>query len=195
MSNTLCKCTIITLIFSSLSLCQTIEYHGVFVGIKDWEEAWMGSLLYSENDAYDMKAQLIAWDNWQSNNTVVLYSANATRSNIYQYVQAMPKSVGKMNLYFHSGHGTTDGLCTYNVNIPHYISPSDLQGWMGSEFNQYAVFLDACHSGIFADNMSKGFIGAACTANQAVPQFVGLGNGKFTYYLKEGSLLQQRRRG
>ena len=96
----------------------------------------------------------------------------------------MPRLSGTSTSFFsYSGHGNTPGLFTYSET---YLSPSELQQAFGSSYNQYACFLDACHSGVFPNNMTNGVISSACKSDENSTESPSLQNGIFSYFLIQG---------
>ena len=81
--------------------------------------------------------------------------------------------------------GGSDGLIPAN-SFNARITPSELQANFGSNFNQYSSFLDACGTGIFPRDMTKGVISSACRADELSGESSNIEHGFFTYYLLQG---------
>jgi Secretion system C-terminal sorting domain len=126
---------------------------------------------------------LCTYQGWQSSNITLLTNGQAYKSNILSYVQGLPRSVGNTDVFYYAGHGDIYGLWVVNETD---LSPSDLQTAFGSSYNQYAAFLDACHTGIFPRDMTKGVVSSACNVNELAYEDASLQHTVFGYYLMEG---------
>ena len=159
------------------------DYHGVFVGISAYPPPGQlpDDCIW---DAQDMRGKLIQYYGWQTNNTDLLLDGYATEQNIKNKINAMPRTSINNDLFYFSGHGSLDdfGLVCVDLQI---LSPSELQTAFGS-FNNYSCFLDACHSGIFPHNMSKGVISSACDDDEHAYCGGPNGHSVFTAFLCQG---------
>lgn len=178
-------------LFAESIFSQT--WNGVCAGINDYPGS-LNDLNWCVSDAYEMQQKLITYKNWSSNQINLLTDSYASESGILTAIANMPRSSGNINLFHFSGHGDSqelggdDGLIPANSLFAR-ITPSELQSNFGSNFNYYTTFLDACGSGIFPDDMSKGVISSACKADEYSFEDPLIGHGVFTYYLLQG--LQQ----
>jgi len=161
---------------------QATSFHAVCVGISDYPGTGDDLPADCVNDATDMRIYLMNYQGWSSSNILLSTNSYATKSNITSYIGAMPNSTGNSELFFYSGHGTTSGLYTYTGTI----TPSELQSAFGGRFNQYCCFLNACHSGIFVSQMSKGEISSAVTSNEYAYTGGPDDNCIYSYYVLEG---------
>lgn len=154
---------IINMMIMAFLLChvltaQATSYRAVCVGISDYPGSDNDLPADCVNDATDMRDYLVTYQGWSSGNIELRLNSQATEGYIASYIGAMPNSTGNSELFFYSGHGNGSGLYTYSGTLV----PSELQSAFGSSFNQYCCFLDACYSGIFVNQMSKGEISSAC---------------------------------
>lgn len=148
--------------------------------------------------ALDIKDGLIA-QAWNQNNIKVLRTIFATKANIKDAIIAMPKLSNTMNFFFFGGHGSSNGIYTHNAVISRvfaggrwwqttniqWISPSELQSYFGS-FNTYCAFIEACYSGVFKEQMSKGVIFTSSSSSELSAGPPSGGVGYFTSKLQEG---------
>lgn len=174
-------CLAIIFMFCSLVNGQSIEYHGLCVGINDYPGSG-SDLNWCIADAQGIKQSLSADEGWLDENITLLTDAAAYRSNILNKISAMPRTTGYTDLFHYSGHGSTSGLWTVDELD---LSPSQLQSAFGS-FNQYTAFLDACQTGVFTSYMTTGVILAACRSDEYASEDGTLQHGTFSYYLLQG---------
>lgn len=168
----------------ALSICygQAGNYNGVCVGINDYPGTY-NDLMWCVADAQGMKYELKASEGWTDGNITLKLNGDATEQAIKNAIDAMPRSSGYTDLFHFSGHGYYDGLFAVDET---YLSPSELQTTFGTSYSQYASYLDACHSGVFPRDMSKGVISSACTVDEAAGESDNLQHGVFSYYLIAG---------
>src|SRR3990172_11010116 len=88
----------ITLLIPSVLLSQ--NWNGVSVGYNPFH----GELLWSVNDATDMRQYLIDYKQWVSIKITQL--TDPTELNINNAVSSMPRTVGNTNLFYFSGYGS-----------------------------------------------------------------------------------------
>ena len=160
---------IIMIIFLLLGLgklnAQSEELYAVLVGMKNYEYP-IDVIINGQMTANMLKQRLKIFQNWNDNNINLLY--DPIKSQIQNAVQAMPKNSNTNNLFYYVGHGTQAGLFLLNQYSQYTaptISPSELQSYFGN-FNNYCAFIDACYSGVFADQMTTGVIGTAASATE-----------------------------
>ncbi len=173
--------TIVAILLCHVLAAQATSYHAVCVGIGDYPGGGEDRP-DCYNDAVDMRDYLIDYQGWSSNNIRLSTNSDATTSNITGYIGAMPNSAGNSELFFFSGHGYDTGLHTYSGTL----TPSALQNAFGSNFNQYCCFLNACHTGIFTTQMTRGEISSACTAGELAWTGGPDNNSIYAYYVLEG---------
>lgn len=156
---TLLLITLLILEVSRTSFCQT-TFNAVCVGINDYPGT-VNDLNYCVSDATALRQYLITYKHWNASKINLLIDANASESGILNALSNMPKSSGNTNLFSYSGHGDSqelggsDGLIPSN-SISARITPNELKTNLGSTFNSYCTFLDACGTGIFPDYIDKG---------------------------------------
>lgn len=166
------------------------EFHAVCVGINDYPGSG-NDLDWCVADASEIRLALINEQGWSSNNVELLTDANATESRINQEIQNMPNAGDNTELFSFSGHGDSeelggsDGIIPVN-SLSARITPSELQNLFGSSYYQYCCFIDACGSGIFPGDMSRGVISSACRADELASESGELENGVFSYYIIDG---------
>jgi len=167
-------------------LLNATNYHAVCVGIADYSgTAYDVPNNTTVHDAEDMRSYLITYQGWSSGNIVVRLNNYATESNICSDISNMPNSLGNSELFLFSGHGSEDyGLVTYSTN--NFISPNELTSSFDNSFYQYCCFINACHSGIFVNQMSKGEISSACKSDEMAWTIVPDNNCVYSYYILEG---------
>ena len=174
-------CFAMIFMLSTLVFGQSIEYHGVVVGINDYPGT-INDLSWCVADAQEMEEYLKSYQSWQDGNITLLTNSSAYRSNILNSISAMPQTTGYTDLFHFSGHGSTSGLYTVD-EVP--LSPSQLQSAFGS-FNQYTAFLDACQTGVFTSYMTTGVILAACRSDEYASEDATIQHGTFSYYILQG---------
>jgi tetratricopeptide (TPR) repeat protein len=130
----------------------------------------------------DMKNYLVSHQGWNSSNIEVKQGSNATANNILNYISSMPNTRGTSELFYYAGHGTTLGLHTYDGNI----SPSQLQNAFGSNYNQYCCILEACKTGVFVNEMTKGEILSAVKSFETASPFGPDNKSVYTYFILKG---------
>lgn len=163
MNNRTWLLTIILLLFSVLTV-QATDYHAVCVGIWDYYPGTADDLpVNCVNDATDLRDYLVDYQDWNNSNIELKTNSSATASAITSAINNMPNSTGNSELFYYCGHGNTSGIRTYSGTI----SPSTLQNTFGSSYNQYCAFINACHSGVFVNQMSKGEISSACKSDES----------------------------
>ncbi len=184
--NNLFKVIIIYFALSLLSLVTlyATEYYAVCVGIRNYPGTENDITSYSPiNDCDDMSDYLIQYQGWNSANILQLKNSQATKTGITNSIQDMPNNVGNSELFSYTGHGSTRGLFTYSED---YLSPSDLSDAFGSSYNQYCCFIDACHSGVFVEQMTNGEISSACASTESAYAGGPGDNSVYHYYILEG---------
>jgi|WetSurMetagenome_2_1015567.scaffolds.fasta_scaffold02671_2 hypothetical protein len=160
------KCKICIAIFVSIwiiispAASQSSRYYGLCVGINHYPT--IDSIRAAELDAQCMRDRLINYQHWQANSITLLLGANATKSQILASVGQLPKS-GNTTLFYFSGHGDGDGIIPYDEAR---LSPAELENAFGTGYNQYAVYIAACYSGIFPAYMTHGVICSSCRSDE-----------------------------
>jgi hypothetical protein len=162
----------------------TDDYHGVCIGINKYK-TWCNNLFFAVADAQEMVATLENELYWERDNILLLTDEAATKQDILNAISAIPIENNSITALIHfSGHGTKQGLFTSNEE---YISPVELNAAIaGNSFNRFACILDACHSGIFTENINRGIIASACHADSFSYECDKLGNGVFTNFILNG---------
>lgn len=182
---------ILLLIFTISSIIQATNFNGICVGINDYPPGPGDDLNYCVNDANGIRYGLIYDQGWSSSNVELLTNSDASKTGIQTAIQNMPRTSGNTDLMSFSGHGDSQELGGSDGLIPSNswsarITQTELQSWFGSSYNQYCTFLDACGSGIFPRDMSKGVITSACRANESASERPALENGIYSYYVIKG---------
>lgn len=171
---------------------QPKEMYAVLVGMKNYQYPPINPILNGQITSQMIGTRLNLFQNWNSNNINVLN--DPTKSQIQGTIQNMPKTSNSINFFYYVGHGTIDGMVMLNTAYQDYntipkINPSELQSYFGS-FNNYCAFIDACNSGIFAEQMTTGYIGTSSTSSESTwggswgsytPFGGALGNGVSIY--------------
>ena len=176
-------------------------FRGVCAGYNGGDSA-----MYGGNDAAAMAAALANYKFWDANTIQPLINSYATKNNIMQYVQSMPRN-GTTNLFYYAGHGGSkkfnesgnpqcDGLLPYKY--PDYtlaelgdtnfrITPYQLGQWLNaSSYFNIVVYLDACHSGMFpARIVTQGVISSACKEEESTLDDRSTQHGWYTRFLLE----------
>lgn len=121
----------------------------------------------------------------------MLTDGAASETAILTTTNNMSKVAGSTNFFHYSGHGDSQELGGSNGIIPANslsarITQIELQNNLGTTFNQYTAFIDACGSGIFPRDMVKGVISSACAANELSYESSSIQHGFFSYYLISG---------
>jgi hypothetical protein len=179
-------CLAIVLTFFSLIEGQSIEYNAVIAGINDYLPI-QNNLNWAVKDAQDIRYTLETHQSWQDANITLLTNNQAIQSTIVNDLANMPRTSGKTNLFYFSGHGSEYGLLTYDDTYLIFLSPYVLDQYLGYQgFNQFCVIADACSSGVFTEEMTKGVILAACESDEIASEGLGFQNGTFTYFLLNG---------
>ncbi|MBK7106244.1 MAG: caspase family protein [Ignavibacteriae bacterium] len=174
------------ILFSIVLKGQSIVYHAVIAGIDNYNGV-ANNLQYAVQDAYDMKQTLINHQGFLAANIEYKINTDANSDELSDDLAYMPRGTGKTNLFFFSGHGSTDGILTYHSDLPQYLAPYNINSFLGYQgFNQFTAIIDACNSGVFVDEMTNGVILSACTANQNAYELAYLENGCFTEFIIEG---------
>jgi hypothetical protein len=141
---------------------EATTYYGVIVGVADYPGG--GDLLFTDDDAREIRDALLRYGNWEEANIQLLLDSAATKSAI----QAAIEQIGAVAdaddvvLFFFSGHGTigsdiapldeTDGvdeyLCSYGSITSQFIRDDELSLWLGElPTTNVVVILDTCYSG------------------------------------------------
>ncbi len=168
------------LVLFSVSHAQ--DFHGLCVGVGTFAPTAQ-TPTNGYKDAYEFKEALKYESYWLSSHITTLTNSDATKANIIDALEDLPKNSSNNDVVFFSSHGSTAGICTYESDD---VSPSDISDAFGSTFNSYACFIDACHSGVFPDNIDKGVISSAC-ADDELSEGAGPENHSlFSYYLISG---------
>lgn len=152
-----------------------VKYYAIIWGVADYPGT-RNDLTYSAADASDVCEVLLTDSNWRRKNIWLLQNEQATRSAVYQAIQAIAAraDADDICLFYFSGHGTTgtdtypydesdgrdeylvpyDGLAhqsgsnTDVLVLSHCLRDDDLGTWLQSlPTSRYVVFLDTCHSG------------------------------------------------
>ncbi|MCL5266514.1 MAG: caspase family protein [Bacteroidetes bacterium] len=170
------------LMFCPVAFGQSVEYHGVFAGINDYPGT-ENDLPYDVADVQQMSYRLRDYQHWLSSNMTLKLDGDATKQHILDAITAMPRSSGYADLFHYSGHGDYSGIWVVDEVD---LSPSDLQGAFGSSYNQYAAYIDACHSGIFPRDMTEGVISSACTVDELASINWSAQQSTYSNYLIQG---------
>lgn len=166
------------------------NWNAVCVGINDYPGA-SNDLNWCVNDATRMKEYLTTYKQWSSSRINLLTDSYASETGIQTAMTGMSTLAGNTNFFHYSGHGDSqelggsDGLIPSN-SINARITQSELQSNLGSTYNQCTAFLDACGTGIFPHDMTKGVISSACEADESATESSSIQHGFFTYYLMSG---------
>jgi len=161
---------------------QATNFHGVLAGIEDYPGTY-NDLDYCVEDVKDMRNYLQWYQGWKESNIELLLNDKATADRITNKIENMPNSKGNSNIFHYAGHGSKDGLYTYNGNV----SPVALQNsFDNSSLNQYGVILDCCHSGVFTNEMTRGEISTAVKSDETSHGYSELNNGVYSYYMLQG---------
>jgi len=164
----------------------TVNYWAVIVGIEDYEDESIKDLLYTIDDAKDMREVLVSYSNWNIENIQLLTEGNASKSGIKSAINNMVGLAGEDDvcLFFFSGHGSRipddDGdegkgdrydevICPYDTTkeLVNVISDDELGTLLSACPGDIIVILDTCMSGGFA----KGVEGSVKTVpNPRVPK-------------------------
>ncbi len=181
-------CLVLVIIFCPFAKGQSVEYNAVIAGINEYDPL-ANSLNYAVKDAENMKYALETNQGWQSANIQLFTNAQVKLSTLYNNIYYMPRTTGNTNLFYFSGHGSTDGFLIFNDNGDNTcnFAPYLLEEQMGDGgFNQYTAIIDACQSGVFAEEMSTGVILTACESDEYAAESAYLENGIFTYNVLDG---------
>jgi parallel beta-helix repeat protein len=182
-------CIAYLIAFCSLINGQSVEYHAVIAGINDYYPL-ANNLNWCVKDAEDMEDKLKQYEGWLDANITLRTNTNATLTYLWNDLNNMPYGTGNTNLFFFSGHGSTDGLLTYYYNSQNTFnfSPSSLEERIShnGSFNQYTAILDACFSGVFTEEMTTGVILTACESDEFADESADLQHGIFTYNVLDG---------
>ena len=166
------------------------NWNAVCAGINDYPGT-ANDLNWCVNDVTVMRQYLINYKQWNSDRVIRIIDGDADEDGIETAVQNMSTSAGNTNFFHFSGHGDSqelggsDGIIPSN-SIDARINQSELQTNFGSTYNQVTAFLDACGTGIFPDDMTKGVISSACEADELSYENSSIEHGYFTYYLLSG---------
>jgi hypothetical protein len=165
------------------------NFHGVIVGINEFDVA--PSLAYAVADAQAMKETLINDHSWSSSNIEYRTDENAVKNTILYLIEELPHGSSDIDLYYQASHGDseeyndgTDGLVPHDDDDDR-ISPSEVQDSFYYNYTQFSVILDACFTGLFVEDMTRGEILSAVTKDSIAYEFPWLGHGQFTYHILE----------
>ena len=89
---------VLVLVFCSIAFGQTIEYHGVCVGINYPGEEGL-QMKYCVADAEGIRTALENYQSWLDGNITMKEDANATRQNIINAVSTMPRNSTNIVLF------------------------------------------------------------------------------------------------
>jgi hypothetical protein len=193
MKRTILHAVILVMLISVSNYSQT--YNAICAGINDYPGTDM-DLHYSVNDASRIAYNLLTYKHWDGSKVTIITDASANKTNIRTSIENLPKTSGNTDLFSFSGHGDShtlgagpgDGILLSNSSGV-LISPSELQTYFGSAYNQYAVYIDACRSGMFPDQMTTGVICSACTADEDCYENTAVEDGYYSYFLIQGLAL------
>ncbi|UCE36599.1 MAG: caspase family protein [Thermoplasmata archaeon] len=177
----------------------SVDKWAVVIGIADYKGK-INDLLYTDDDARDMKSYLIS-KGYPEGNIKLLLNKKATGQAIYDAIEWMAGWEGPDSecVFFYSGHGSTyDG---YNDGDTEYTDETIicwelkhiLDGFLRDAFSSFesqkiAFIFDSCYSGGMDDLAGSGrVVVAAC--DEAELSWDGadwMKNGVFTYYYMDG---------
>ncbi len=163
------------------------QFHGVCVGIADYPGT-VNDLNCPDDNAEDFRSYLITHQGWSGSEIELILDDDATEEGITDAIEAMTMGSGHTCVFFYSGHGDSQELGGSNGLIPYdegRLHPTELQSCFDRGYSQYACFIDACGSGIFPDDMSRGVISSACDNDEKEYESYG-GHSFWSYYLLAG---------
>lgn len=141
------------------------EIYATVIGIEQYRDPFASRLKYGEDDARAVFEALLALGCPKENAQLILGS-EATKTTIEGTVKESLEllDVDDQYFFFFAGHGWSDGQMNYL--LAHDSRTNDLYGTavrlqfllglaQSSECERIIVFLDACHSGVEGDPMSR----------------------------------------
>ena len=182
----------IAVILTAFSLsAQSTQFKALVVGIADYsaqpdyDDIATGNTV---NDAADMRLYLMNYQSWSSIDIEIKVNDEATASEIETYINNMPNTRGTSGLFFYSGHGSDDldGIIPYTGKIDASNLLNDFKDADGNDYYQFCCIFNACHSGYFTNNMTRGEI---LTSSKEWERSYANGpdnNSVFSYYILEG---------
>ena len=183
---------------------SNVEYWAVIIGVADYQ--YFNSaplfpkpvkgydLVYSDNDAIDLAAQLSSI--WGESHIKLLIDSQATKSSIQYSITGWLDSKEEANdivLFYFSGHGQQENNSEYTIwpyDTSKYSDKNEIQGhildsWLRClESNQQIIIIDACNSGGFIEELYYyGRVAlASCSQDEYSYERPILGHSIFTHF-------------
>ncbi|MFC1564847.1 caspase family protein [candidate division KSB1 bacterium] len=160
------------LLSSFSTMTAQTRYYAVLAGINDYPlyEGDNVDLTDCLNDIASIQDFLETYQNWDYNGDFDVYEDDdVTDSDLVLAIRNMTRTSTTTCLFYFSGHGETDGVYTYDSSWSDRLTPAEVQSAMrynNSTYNQFTVLIDACHSGVFPDNLTYGVNGSAVAIDE-----------------------------
>lgn len=180
---------LIILILTSFINLKSTDFHAVCVGINEYYDYYY-NVGNCKETATDMKTYLVNYQGWNDYDITLLTNEEAKKSTILAKIDAMPNSTGNSNLFHYEGHGNQEGLMPHDYNSGgnggFIITPEDIEDAFGNNYNQFAMFIGACHSGLFVNEIDAGEISSTCKEDGVGHWDGPAGHTVYGHYILEG---------
>ncbi|RLF58110.1 MAG: hypothetical protein DRN27_06265 [Thermoplasmata archaeon] len=157
-------------------------YRAVIIGIGASQ-----GLPYSIRQIKGFKTNLLNNGNWEISNIKLISEDQATKNNIKNYITWLDDNADEddVSLFYYVGHGGNRSTDHYINTYDELLYDYELTEYFENISGTLIVFIDACKSGGFIDNLknSNRIILTACDADENTYQVSDLGSGIFGYFI------------
>lgn len=161
---------------------NTKVYRAVIVGIGSSQ-----GLPYSIKQIKGFRTNLLNNGNWNMSSIRMLNEGQATKNNIQNYIAWLVENADEddVSLFYYVGHGGNHSENHYLNTYDELLYDYELSDYFENISGTLIVFIDACKSGGFIDDLKKPdrVILTACDVDEYTYQVSDLESGIFGYFI------------